>query len=97
MRGFIGGLHLRSILSLVDLDCRAARSSISVSRPELEACLDASCIRPLLLKPACVQAIAHRGLQRDDEAGRALARFDRIWQEALAVRTQAATRREVDG
>jgi hypothetical protein len=56
----------------------------------LEATRDAACLRPSLLRPQCVQAIAYRGMDREADAQSALDRTDRIWQEALAVRAQRA-------
>ena len=77
---------------LPDVLCKKARVLCLLGAHEdaLEATEDAAALHPRLLKPACVAAIAYRGLQRQADAQRMLDKCERLWQEAMAVRSQAA-------
>jgi small ubiquitin-related modifier len=77
---------------LPDVLCKKARVLCLLGAHEdaLEATEDAAALHPRLLKPSCVAAIAYRGLHRQADAQRMLDKCERLWQEAMAVRSQAA-------
>jgi len=59
----------------------------------LEASQKAASLKPSALRPSCLEAVALRAMQREGDARRALARFERNLQEPLVVRMQEATLR----